>query len=128
MTKKVVYTQNAPEAVGPYSQAIRVDGFLFCSGQVALDPGSGELVGSSVADQTRRAMDNLREVLKAGGATFENVVKVTAFLMDMNDFAEFNEVYAEYFASSPPARATVQVAGLPKGARVEVECIARLED
>jgi 2-iminobutanoate/2-iminopropanoate deaminase len=126
LTKKVIYTQNAPEAVGPYSQAIRDGELLFCSGQVALDPGSGDLVGSSVADQTRRAMDNLAEVLKAGGATFDDVVKVTAFLMDMNDFAEFNEVYAEYFTSSPPARATVQVAGLPKGARVEVECIARV--
>jgi 2-iminobutanoate/2-iminopropanoate deaminase len=127
LTKKVIYTQNAPEAVGPYSQAIRDNELLFCSGQVALDPASGELVGSSVADQTRRAMDNLGEVLKAGGATFDDVVKVTAFLMDMNDFAEFNEVYAEYFSASPPARATVQVAGLPKGARVEVECIARVE-
>jgi 2-iminobutanoate/2-iminopropanoate deaminase len=128
VTKKVVYTQNAPEAVGPYSQAVRIDGFLFCSGQVALDPGTGELMGTSVADQTRRAMDNLGAVLKAGGAGFDDVVKVTAFLMDMNDFAEFNEVYGEYFTSAPPARATVQVAGLPKGARVEVECIARIED
>jgi 2-iminobutanoate/2-iminopropanoate deaminase len=125
--RKVIYTQNAPEAVGPYSQAIRDGELLFCSGQVALDPGSGELLGSSVADQTRRAMDNLQAVLEAGGASFGSVVKVTAYLTDMNDFAEFNEVYAEYFTSSPPARATVGVAALPKGARVEVECIARVE-
>ena len=127
MTKKVIYTQNAPEAVGPYSQAIQDDGLLFCSGQVALDPASGDLAGASVADQTRRAMDNLGAVLKAGGATFDSVLKVTAYLTDMNDFAEFNEVYAEYFTSSPPARATVGVAGLPKGARVEVECVARVD-
>jgi 2-iminobutanoate/2-iminopropanoate deaminase len=127
VTRKVIYTQNAPEAVGPYSQAIRDGDLLFCSGQVALDPSSGELLGSSVADQTQRAMDNLGEILKAAGADFSNIVKVTAYLMDMNDFVEFNETYAGYFSSNPPARATVQVAGLPKGARVEVECIARLE-
>ncbi|MGH2808456.1 MAG: RidA family protein [Actinomycetota bacterium] len=125
MSKKVIYTQNAPEAVGPYSQAIKDGDLLFCSGQVALDPSSGELVGSSVGDQTRHAMDNLGAILNAGGATFESIVKVTAYLTDMNDFAEFNEVYGEYFKSSPPARATIGVAALPKGARVEVECVAR---
>ena len=126
MSKEVIFTKNAPEAVGPYSQAIKEDGFIFCSGQVALDQASGELVGGSVAEQTRRAMDNLEAVLQEAGATFDDVVKVTAYLTDINDFAEFNEVYAEYFSDKPPARATVGVAALPKGAQVEVECLARV--
>ena len=124
MAKEVVHTDAAPEAVGPYSQAIKMNNLVFCSGQVALDAGSGELVGESVADQTTRAMDNLKAVLAEAGATFDDVVKVTAYLTDMNDFVEFNEVYAKYFTNEPPARATVGVAGLPQGARVEVECIA----
>ena len=124
MTKEVVFTKDAPEAVGPYSHAIKKNGLLFCSGQVALDPAGGELVGESVEDQTRRAMENLKAVLGAAGATFDDIVKVTAYLTDMNDFPDFNEVYGEYFVNEPPARATVGVAALPKGARVEVECIA----
>ena len=124
MTKEVVFTNDAPEAVGPYSQAIKKNGLLFCSGQVALDPTSGDLVGGSVQDQTKRAMDNLQAVLVAAGAGFDDIVKVTAYLVDMNDFPEFNEVYGEYFDNEPPARATVGVVALPKGARVEVECIA----
>jgi 2-iminobutanoate/2-iminopropanoate deaminase len=126
MTKEVVHTERAPEAVGPYSQAIKHGGLVFCSGQVALDASTGELVGDSVADQTRKAMDNLKAVLEAAGTSFDNVVKVTAYLIDMNDFVEFNGVYGEYFTGEPPARATVGVAGLPKGARVEVECVASL--
>jgi 2-iminobutanoate/2-iminopropanoate deaminase len=126
MAKEIVHTERAPEAVGPYSQAVTENGLVFCSGQVALDAGSGELVGESVADQTRRAMDNLQAVLEAAGTSFDKVVKVTAYLTDMNDFVEFNGVYGEYFKGDPPARATVGVAGLPKGARVEVECIASL--
>lgn len=126
MDKEVIFTQRAPEAVGPYSQAIRSGDLLFCSGQVALDAGSGELVGGSVADQTRRAMENLKGVLEEAGATFDDVVKVTAYLTDINDFSEFNVVYAQYFTDQPPARATVGVESLPKGAQVEVECIARL--
>ena len=125
MTKEVVHTSEAPAAVGPYSQAIKDGGLVFCSGQVALDAASGELMGESVTDQTRRAMDNLTAVLRAAGTDLGAVVKVTAYLTDMNDFPEFNEVYGNYFANDPPARATVGVAGLPKGARVEVECIAR---
>jgi 2-iminobutanoate/2-iminopropanoate deaminase len=124
--KRVIATDGAPAAVGAYSQAIESDGLLFCSGQVALDPVSGEMVGGTIADQTTRCLDNLGAVLEAGGAEWSKVVKVTAFLVDMNDFPEFNEAYAAFVGDQPPARATVGVSALPKGARVEVECIARL--
>ena len=124
MDKNVIFTTDAPEAIGPYSQALTAQGLVFCSGQVALDPASGELVGESVADQTRRAMENLGAMLRAAGSDFDRVVKVTAYLTDMADFPEFNEVYGEFFSGKPPARATVGVASLPKGARVEVDCIA----
>lgn len=124
MGKTVVTTSEAPEAIGPYSQAVTARGFVFCSGQVALDSASGELAASDVAGQTRRCLENLRAVLAAAGSGFERVVKVTAYLVDMGDFAEFNEAYADFFSSEPPARATVGVAALPKGARVEVDCIA----
>ena len=127
MDKKVIATTSAPAAVGAYSQAIECDGWLFCSGQVPLDPASGELVSSTIAEETDRVMRNLTAVLNEAGAGWENVVKVTALLADIDDFAEFNETYSSYVGSeSPPARATFAVAGLPKGARVEVECIARL--
>ena len=124
MDKKVVSTAQAPEAIGPYSQAVEAGGVLYCSGQVPLDPASGELVEGSVADQTRRCLENLRAVVDEGGSSFGRVVKVTAYLTDMNDFQEFNGVYGEFFDQDPPARATVGVAALPKGARVEVDCIA----
>ena len=124
MAKKVVSTPDAPAAVGAYSQAIVANGFVYCSGQVPLDPASGELVGGSIADQTRRSLENLSAVLRAAGAGLDDVVKVTAFLLDMGDFPEFNEAYGEFFGDEPPARATVAVAGLPKGAQVEIECIA----
>ena len=124
MDKRVISTPEAPEAIGPYSQAVTGGGLLFCSGQVALDPSSGELTGTSVGEQTRRCMDNLGAVLRAGGSGFERVVMVTAYLTDIGDFPEFNEVYGEYFGGEPPARATVGVGSLPKGARVEVECVA----
>ncbi len=125
MAKRVIQTGDAPAAVGPYSQAIGVPGLVFCSGQVALDPGTGELVGGAVAEETRRALQNLAAVLEAAGARLADVVKVTAYLTDIADFAEFNDAYADFFGDQPPARATVGVASLPKGARVEVECIAQ---
>jgi 2-iminobutanoate/2-iminopropanoate deaminase len=125
MSREVVATSKAPEAMGAYSQAVVSGDHVFCSGQVPLDPASGELISGTVADETRRCMDNLSAVLEASGTTLGNVVKVTAFLADIGDFAEFNEAYADYFPTDPPARAAVGVAGLPKGARVEIECVAR---
>ncbi len=124
--KKIIATADAPAAVGPYSQAVRSGDLLFTAGQVALEPGTGVLVGGDVKAQTRRVMENLAAVLAAAGCGFDDVVKATCFLIDMNDFADFNEVYASYFGSEPPARSTVQVARLPKDSRVEVELIARL--
>jgi 2-iminobutanoate/2-iminopropanoate deaminase len=125
---EAVNTSKAPAAVGPYSQAIKVQcsSLVFCSGQVPLDPAKGELVGETAADQCRQAMNNLGEVLKAAGADFSKVVKTTIFLLDMADFKAVNEVYASYFEAAPPARATFQVAGLPLGARVEIEAVAAL--
>ena len=122
--RSVVHSPDAPEAIGPYSQAVRGDGVVYCSGQVALDPSSGELVSGGVGDQTRRCLASLAAVLEAAGSGLDRVVKVTAYLTDMADFGEFNDAYAAFFASEPPARATVAVAALPKGARVEVDCIA----
>lgn len=124
MPRSVVSSAQAPEAIGPYSQAISAKGVLYCSGQVGLDPSSGELVGGAIGDQTRRCLESLRAVLGAAGAGLDDVVKVTAYLTDMGDFPEFNAAYGEFFAAEPPARATIGVAALPKGARVEIECIA----
>lgn len=124
--KKIISTTDAPAAVGPYSQAVRSGDLLFTAGQVALEPSSGVIVAGDVKAQTRRVMDNLAAVLRAAGCGFDDVIKTTCFLADMNDFADFNEVYASYFGSEPPARSTVQVARLPKDSRVEVEVIARV--
>jgi 2-iminobutanoate/2-iminopropanoate deaminase len=126
MKKTSISAKDAPEAIGPYSQAISSDGLVFCSGQIGLDPASGELASDDVGDQTRTAMRNLEAVLTAAGAGMSNVVKVTAYLVDMGDFPAFNEAYGDFFSDDPPARATVGVAALPKGAKVEVECIARV--
>ncbi|MEZ0227905.1 MAG: RidA family protein [Planctomycetota bacterium] len=127
MNKEIVSTTEAPAAIGPYSQAVAANGFLFCSGQVALDPKTGQMVGGGdVQKETERALENLKGVLAARGLGFADVVKTTVFLASMDDFAKMNEVYAKYFTAKPPARATVAAAGLPKGARVEVECIAAL--
>jgi 2-iminobutanoate/2-iminopropanoate deaminase len=125
MDRKVITTGDAPSAIGPYSQAIRAGDLLFCSGQIALDPLSGELVGpDDVRAQTRRVMDNLVAVLAAGGCTLADVVKCTIFVTDLGDFGAVNEEYGRYFAAAPPARATVQVSALPKNAKVEIEAIA----
>ena len=122
--KDVVLTARGPKPIGPYSQAIRSSGFVFVSGQVALDPKTGEFVGTDVRQQTERVMENLKGILEASGASLNHVVKTTVFLQDMNDFAAMNEVYARYFTSAPPARSTVQVARLPKDALVEIDVIA----
>ena len=121
---EVVATDHAPKAIGPYSQAIGIDGLVFTAGQVALDPKSGELVGKTAAEQTEQVMKNLAAVLAAAGTELGNVVKTTVYLADMADFAAMNEVYARHFGTHKPARSTVQAAGLPKGARVEIDVIA----
>jgi len=126
MTKRVISTDTAPAAIGPYSQAVAVGDLLFLSGQIAIDPTTGNLVSGSIEQETRQVMDNLRAVLTAAGASCNDLVKTTIYLVDMGDFARVNAVYAEYFAASPPARATVQVAALPKGVSVEIDGIARL--
>ena len=122
--KQTVSTENAPGAIGPYSQAIKANGMVFCSGQIPIDPATGEFVSDDVADQTEQVLKNLGAVLEAAGSSFDQVVKTTVFLADMGDFAAMNEVYARYFSDNKPARATVEAAGLPKNARVEIECIA----
>jgi 2-iminobutanoate/2-iminopropanoate deaminase len=125
MPRSSVTTDSAPKAIGPYSQAVRAGDFLFLSGQIALDPKTGDLiVEGGITGQTRRVMENLGAVLTAAGASFDRVVRTTIFLADLGDFAAVNAVYGEYFPENPPARATVQVAALPRGARVEIDCVA----
>jgi len=121
--KKIIFTEDAPAPIGPYSQAVLLGDLLFCSGQVPLDAASGEVTGKDIEGQTEKVCKNIKAVLAAAGMTFENVVKTTCFLTDMADFAVFNQVYAKYFVSNP-ARSTVAVKGLPKGVLVEVEVIA----
>lgn len=122
--KEIVSTENAPGAIGPYSQAIKANGMVFCSGQIPIDPATGEFVSHVVSEQTEQVLKNLIEVLRAAGTSLDNVVKTTVFLSDMNDFVEMNEVYARYFGENKPARATVQAARLPRDAKVEIDCIA----
>ena len=122
--KKIVSTTEAPAAVGPYSQAVRVGQLVFTAGQIPLDPKSGQIVSEDIGEQTRRVLDNLTAVLKAENLTFKHIVKTTIFLTDLGDFQTVNEIYGGYFTELPPARSTVQVSALPKGARVEIECIA----
>lgn len=124
MSKVVISTSDAPAAVGPYSQGIAAAGLVFCSGQIPLDPQTNELVGGSIADQTRRCMQSLSAVLEEAGSNLDKIVKVTVYLADIADYAEFNEAYAEFVGDVPPARAAFSVSGLPKGASVEVECVA----
>jgi 2-iminobutanoate/2-iminopropanoate deaminase len=122
--RQIIQTDKAPRAIGPYSQAIVAGGFVFASGQIPLDPQTGEFVAGGVAEQTEQVMRNLRAVMEAAGTSLERVVKTTVFLADMNDFAAMNEVYGRYFSEQPPARATVEAARLPRDARVEIEAIA----
>jgi len=123
--RTVIRTPNAPPAIGPYSQAIVNGEFVFCSGQIPLDPTTGEVVAGGIQEQTHQVLKNLRAVLEAAGSGLEHVVKTTVFLKSMNDFAAMNAVYATYFADAPPARSTVEVARLPRDVLVEIECIAR---
>ena len=125
MNRKTVSTTGAPAAIGPYSQAVVMDGWVFASGQIPLDPATGQMVAGDAAAQTRRVLENLKAVLAAAGSGLDRVVKTTVYLKDMNDFAAMNGVYAEYFAKDPPARATVQAARLPKDAAVEIDLIAK---
>lgn len=124
MPREIVSTDAAPRAIGPYSQAVRAGGFLFLSGQVALDPRTGQLVGSDIKQQTRQVLENVRAILEAAGSSLRQVVKCTVFLADMNDFGPLNEEYGSFFQDQPPARTTVEVAKLPRGALVEIDVIA----
>ncbi len=124
MSRKIVATAGAPAAIGPYSQGVIANGFLFTAGQIPLDPATMDLVPGGITEQTVRVMENLKAVLAEAGSDFGKVVKSTCFLVDLGDFAAFNEVYARYFGDNPPGRSTVQVAKLPKGSLVEVEVVA----
>ena len=124
--KDIVLTDRGPKPIGPYSQAVKSNGLLFVSGQVAIDPRSNEFVPGDIRQQTERTLENLKGILEASGANLHHVVKTTVFLKDMNDFAAMNEVYGRFFSAAPPARSTVQVARLPKDALVEIEVIASL--
>ena len=122
--KEIVNSPNAPAPIGPYSQSVKANGFLFVSGQIPLDPDTGQLISGSIAEETSQVMKNLGAVLSEAGTSWENVVKCSIFIRDMNDFASINEVYSEYFPKNPPARETVEVSQLPKGVGVEISLIA----
>ena len=122
--REIVSTDHGPKAIGPYSQAVKANGFVFISGQVALNPATGQLVEGGIAQQTERVLENLRGIVEASGSSMHKAVKVSVFLKDMNDFAAMNEVYARFFHSAPPARSTVEVARLPKDVRIEIDLIA----
>jgi len=124
--KDIVLTDKGPKPIGPYSQAVKSNGFLFASGQVALEPRNNEFLGGDIRQQTERALENIKAIVEAAGSNFHHVVKTTVFLKDMNDFAAMNEAYGKFFPAAPPARSTVQVARLPKDALVEIEVIAAL--
>ncbi|MBE7544084.1 MAG: RidA family protein [Bryobacteraceae bacterium] len=125
--KEIISTPNAPAAIGPYSQAVRWNGLVFCSGQIPLDPATGELVEGGVTKQTSRVLDNLKAVLEASGSSLGQVLKTTVFMKDLSEFAAMNEVYSHYFGENPPARATVEASRLPRDVRVEIECVAVCE-
>ncbi len=122
--KEVIATERGPQAIGPYSQAIRANGFIFISGQIAMNPNTKQLIEGDVRAQTERAMENLKGIVEAAGSSMDRVVKTTVYLKDMNDFAAMNETYGKFFPVNPPARATVEVARLPRDVRVEIELIA----
>lgn len=122
--KKVIHTDDAPKAVGPYSQAVQMGNFLFCSGQISIDPKTNEVFTGDIKTQTEMVMKNIEAVLSAAGMSFNNIIKTTIFITNMSDFATVNEIYAKSFKEAPPARSTVAVAGLPKGVSVEIEVIA----
>jgi len=125
--KKIVSSEQAPKAIGPYSQAVIHNGIAYLSGQIPLDPASGQIVGGGITEQTERVLENLKAVLAACGSDLGSVLKTTVFLADMGEFPAMNEVYGRYFPSEPPARATVQAARLPRDVRVEIECIAAVK-
>ena len=122
--RQIVQTKQAPDAIGPYSQAVIANGFVFTSGQIPTDPATGQFVAGGIAEQTQQVLKNLRAVLEAAGTNLQQVVKTTVYLADMQDFTAMNEVYATFFGAEPPARSTVQAAGLPRGARVEIDVVA----
>jgi 2-iminobutanoate/2-iminopropanoate deaminase len=126
--REPIQTDKAPAAIGPYSQAIRAGGFVFASGQIPIDPATGEFVKGGVAEQTEQVLKNLAALLEAAGSGLDKVVKTTVFLADMKEFAQMNEVYSKFFKDAPPARATVAAAGLPRDARVEIEAVALLSE
>ena len=126
--RQPIKTENAPAAIGPYSQAIKANGFVFVSGQIPIDPQTGEFVAGGIAEQTARVLKNLTAVLEASGSSLEQVVKTTVFLADMKEFSTMNEVYAGFFPSPPPARSTVAAAGLPRDARIEIEAVALISE
>ncbi|MGM9571476.1 MAG: RidA family protein [bacterium] len=128
MEKKIIKTDKAPGAIGPYSQAVQIGSLLYTSGQIPLDPATGEVVQGDIKLQTKRVLDNLAGVLAAAGSSFDQVVKTMVFIKDMNDFSALNEVYAEYFVNDPPARSCVEVARLPKDVKVEIELIALVQE
>jgi 2-iminobutanoate/2-iminopropanoate deaminase len=124
MIKRTIQTEQAPAAIGPYSQAIRIGDFLYTSGQIALDPESGIFLSGEIEEETEQTLKNISAILQAGGVNFENVIKTTVYLSDLNDFTRMNQVYEKYFSKNKPARACVQVAALPKGAKIEIDAIA----
>ena len=124
MIKRTIETKQAPAAIGPYSQAIRIGDFLYTSGQIALDPESGIFLSGEIEEETEQTLKNISAILQAGGVSFENVIKTTVYLSDLNDFTRMNQVYEKYFSKNKPARACVQVAALPKGAKIEIDAIA----
>lgn len=121
--KEIIATEKGPKAIGPYSQAVKANGFIFTAGQIAFDPGTGQLIEGDVARQTARVLENLKAIVEAAGSSLDRAVKATVFLKDMNDFAAMNEVYARYFPKEPPARSTVEAARLPRDVRVEIDLI-----